>query len=163
MLALRLIALALTCILAPVIAVTIGTIAFVGDLGAAGEYSLGLIGTAMVGIWLGVVVGVPTMLLVGLPLHAHFQRRSMTGLTPYALGGALAGVLASLAFMLAPPPSGWLSWSHMVSGWWRLVESWEISAKVLIFGALTGVLAASMFWLLWLLRRPVAIPTTPTP
>ena len=163
MTSLRSIALALACILAPVLAVTIGTIAFVGELGAASEYSLGLVGAAMVGVWIGVVVGIPTMLLVGLPLHAHFQRRGMTGLAPYALGGAIAGVFASLAFVLAPPPNGWQSWSHMVSGWWRLVLHWETPTKVIVFGALTGALAASVFWLLWLLRRPAPNPTTSSP
>jgi hypothetical protein len=162
MMALRTVALLVACVLAPVIAVTVGAIAFFADeLLDTGEYSLGFAGAAIVGAWLGVVVGIPAMLLVGLPMHFHFQRRGITGAAPYALGGAVAGILASLVFMLAPPPNGWRSLSDMASRWWSLVEYWEMPAKVLTFGALTGVLAAWIFWLLWLLRRPTANLATP--
>jgi hypothetical protein len=163
MMALKKVAFVVACLVAPVIAVTVGAIAFfAGELLDTDEYSLGFAGAAMVGVWLGIVVGIPTMLLVGVPMHVHFQRRGMTGAAPYALGGALAGGLASLVFMLAPSASGWESWSDMASGWWRLVLHWEMPAKVLIFGTLTGVLAAWIFWLLWLMRRPAANPPTAT-
>ncbi len=149
-------ALVLACVVAPVVATTIGAIAFFGEFGPPGEYTLGLVGAAMVGAWLGAVVGIPTMLLIGLPLHAYFQSRGMTTLAPYAFGGALAGVLAALAFMLWPPAgSDFLSWPDFVSRWSNLVSSWETPAKVLFFGGLTGVLAASTFWGLSQLHRIV--------
>lgn len=160
----RIASLFMACILSPVIATALGAIVFFGDFGPPGPYSFGLIGVAMIGGGLGAIVGIPTMMLLGLPLHAYFQSRGMTGLTPYAIGGAFAGLLASLAFLLWPPAGGdWLSWSNFISRLSSLTSSWEFLTKALVVGVLTGVLAALLFRSLARLHCFAPNPPTSTP
>lgn len=138
--------LVLACVLAPVIAVSIGTVAYVGEFSANNEFEIGWFVAALFGAWFGGVIGIPTMLLIGLPLHFYFQSRGMNGLTPYAIGGAIAGLIAALFFLMWPPAE---SWSIFASRFTATLFG-GYSAKVFFFGALTGVLAA---WLFWMLHR----------
>lgn len=147
--------LVLACVLAPVIAVSIGTVAYVGEFSANNEFEIGWFVAALFGAWFGGVIGIPTMLLIGLPLHFYFQSRGMKGLTPYAIGGAIAGLLAALFFMMWPPAE---SWSIFVSRFSGIILG-AYFAKVLTFGALTGILAASLFWMLQRLGGPSLQPT----
>ncbi len=102
---------------------------------------------AMYGVMLGLALGWPTMMLIGLPLHGWLLRHVRTGVLSYVLAGAVAAMaptLASEAVAFAQSPAD------------------RPAAAVLIFGAATGVLCGLLFWLIRRPDRDAANPPTST-
>ena len=89
----------------------------------------------LAGAVVGLVLGLPVILLVGLPAHAFLYRRGWVSLAPYLVVGAAAGILPVLA-VNSPAASEY---------------SLFISNVTLFLVWLGGPLAA---WFAWLIRRP---------
>lgn len=146
--ALRILALALSCIGAPAIAGALGALAYLaGDQDIDTYFRLSWLGVALSGGIMGLIVGVPLMACIGLPLHAHLQKRGSTDMASYAIFGGLVGLLTAAALILQ-------SWR------WPMSES---TVKLVFVCVGMGIVTACVFWLLWLLRRSSPNPPTPPP
>lgn len=102
------------------------------------EMATSLVGFSFVGLFLGIMLGWPAMLIGGLSLHTFFLRRQMTSVMTYGLAGLVAGTLVMLAYF-------------MVTGGWRTPVTILQMGPALLSGPITGILSASIFWLI---RRP---------
>ncbi len=105
----------------------------------------------LAGVTYGAVVGVPTVVLAGLPVHHILSIIGRTHVLPYVLAGGLIGLPAAV-FGLAILSRGSLNMS---------AEGWAFACAL---GAITGAMSALVFWLI---RRPDrdvrANPPTSTP
>jgi hypothetical protein len=108
-----------------------------------GEYCQpGTIGLAAVfGTAAGLGIGVPVMLVIGLPVHALLRWARWDSVRAYALAGALPGAVGAKALLLHLGPT-----------------QPEGVAVLYLIGAATGVLSAVLFW--WI-RRPDLDPPNP--
>lgn len=97
---------------------------------------------ALLGVTLGTLVGIPAMLLVGLPVHGWLVSKHRTALAYYASFGAVAGVIASFAFCYIQDPKMWT---------WIFSEIYFLLSAVVAPGAMAGAISAI---LLWLISRP---------
>ncbi len=92
-------------------------------------------GMVIVGAILGLIIGLPLMVALGLPIHSYLTKRGAVGSIDYVLAGTLAGILlAVIGTLLFPRSDGWDSQ-------WLLMT---------MFG-LGGPVAA---YIAWLIRRP---------
>jgi len=102
------------------------------------EIATSLFGFSLIGASMGVLLGWPTMLVGGLPVHRWLVQKGRTGGLTYSLIGILVGTGTMLVYFLATgslrDPRG-------------LIEFWPI----LLSGPVTGFLAAGLFWCI---RRP---------
>lgn len=108
------------------------------------EIMASLLGFGVLGGAFGIFLGWPAMLFAGLPLHGWLVRKGWTGWLVYALGGLIAGTLTMLVYFLA---TGSLRDPSLVLK----------AGALLLSGPLTGLLAASLFWLI---RLPGRIPAS---
>jgi hypothetical protein len=124
-----------------VVALVLALTVFRGDPAAEGTGAAAVIGivsgaaTVMAtGFMLGAVIGWPVTLALGLPAHAVLLRKTSAKIGWYALGGGVVGAVA---------------------GALRLVQTSTFARDAILLhlamGAVTGTLAALVFW--WL-RRP---------
>jgi hypothetical protein len=104
----------------------------------------------LVGVTYGAVVGVPTALLAGLPVHHLLSITGRTHVLPYVLAGGLIGLPAAV-FGLAILSRGSLNMS---------AEGWAFASAL---GASTGAISALVFWLIRRPDRDGANPDTATP
>ena len=102
--------------------------------------TLGFIG--LLGVTLGTLVGVPAMLLVGLPAHLWLVSTRRTALAYYASFGAVTGVIASFAFGYIQDPEMWT---------WIFSEIYYLLGGVVAPGAMAGAVSAIM---LFIIARP---------
>lgn len=114
-------------------------------LSCPGEYcNAAAFGLATVyGMAIGICLGIPAMVLIGLPAHTLLVLARRLTLLPYALAGIPAGIAAALVlerFMPIPDATG--------------------LAFLAAIGAGTGAVSAALFWLL---RRPDLDPNLATP
>jgi len=109
------------------------------EIPQAGAAGLGFVSGAMtvmaIGFMLGGLIGWPVMLVLGLPAHALLLRKTSAKIGWYALAGGVIGAGGGLARLFqtvaTAPANGYLLY--------------------MAIGAVTGTLAAVVFW--WL-RRP---------
>jgi len=102
------------------------------------EMATSLVGFSFVGLFFGIVLGWPAMLIGGLTMHHILVRRQMTRMLTYGLVGLAAGTLVMLAYF-------------MVTGGWRNPTAMLGLGAGLFSGPVTGFLSATLFWLI---RRP---------
>ena len=100
------------------------------------------------GLIAGLVLGWPTMIVAGLPTHAALWRRARTTPLPYAIAGALVGLLPAAVLEM------------LMVGARAEPQHW---AFALALGAATGVVCALLFWLIRRPDRAAANPLTPAP
>ncbi|QYJ00821.1 hypothetical protein KUV46_00120 [Thalassovita mediterranea] len=93
---------------------------------------------AVVGVTLGALVGIPAMLLVGVPVHVWLVSTRRTALAYYASSGAAAGIIAGFAFGHIQDPEMWT---------WVFSEIYSLLVVVVVPGAVAGGIAAILFWL----------------
>ena len=97
----------------------------------------------------GAIIGWPTMLLVGLPIHALICKREARHWAVYALAGALAGTLASIGFL------------HILLGGTFSGEG--NYGVILFFGIPTGIFSSVLFHFIRGPHTPLTPPSnTPT-
>lgn len=108
------------------------------------EVMASLLGFGAIGGALGVILGWPAMLAAGLPLHGWLVRKARTNWLIYTLIGLAVGTLTMLVYFLA-------------TGSLRDPKRLFDTGPLLLSGPLTGILTASLFWLI---RRPdrIAMP-----
>jgi len=104
--------------------------------------------TLKIGTAFGALIGWPTMLLVGLPMHALICKLQTRHWVVYALGGGAAGALAAFSFLLA------------ISG--SFASTTEYAGLLLICGIPTGLFSAVLFHLIRGPHMPHARPTPDT-
>lgn len=96
----------------------------------------------MFGGYLGLLLGVPAMVFIGLPMHAGLTRYRQTSPIAYLFAGALAGVLTGgLAALVLP-------------------QSNNSGLVLLTVAAGAGALASAIFWLIRRPDRAAANPPT---
>jgi hypothetical protein len=95
------------------------------------------------GMSIGICLGIPAMILIGLPVHTLLVGARRITLLPYALAGMPAGIGAALVLERFMPMSDATS-----------------VAMLAAIGAGTGAASAALFWLL---RRPDLDPNLATP
>lgn len=90
---------------------------------------------ALFGAWFGLFIGLPAMVLLGLPIHALLVKRRTTSVFAYAGAGAVVGAAVSLAYFTLQATAFWVA-----------------------LGAGAGALASAIFWLI---RRPDRVTANP--
>lgn len=93
---------------------------------------------ALLGAMLGALIGIPAMLLGGLPAHAWLLSRRRTSLVYYASVGAFVGLTAAAAFCFFEDPN--------ISNW--LFEVQTLLLALIMPGIVAGGIAATLFWLI---------------
>lgn len=83
---------------------------------------------AVFGGWFGLFIGLPAMVLLGLPIHALLVKRRITAIFVYAGAGALIGAAVSIFYFMLKATAFWVA-----------------------LGAGAGATSAALFWLI---RRP---------
>lgn len=145
----RILRLSAAICLAPMLAAAVCAAGIGILLAASGDFhdALGLVGlAAMFGVSLGLGLGLPAMLLIGLPTHAWLRWTGRASIYAYATTGIAPGVLAALVLLFnLPPPPG----------------SWEGPAFVAFIGAITGAVSGGLFW--WIRRPDLDRPNLATP
>lgn len=104
---------------------------------------------ALAGAFGGLIVGIPAMLLFGMPAHAWLWSTGRKKIWHYAIAGVLVGVLTSgaiAALYVSPFGSGDLPFPRLA-----------------IIGSGTGAVSAVVFWLIRRPDRDEPNPPTPTP
>jgi hypothetical protein len=99
------------------------------------EIARNLFGMGAFGAIVSAVVGIPGMLLLGLPAHMALLRRGQTQLIAYALSGLLAGTVIMLVYFGRSAGLSFL----------------KDPDALLLSGPVAGTLGATLFWLI---RRP---------
>jgi hypothetical protein len=100
-----------------------------------GEIATNLFMAITNGFILGALIGWPVMLVIGLPLHAFLLRKTSASVWIYIFAGIAAGVAGGAARALSSSAA---------------VAASELT-QALAIGAVTGTLAAFIFWYV---RRP---------
>lgn len=86
------------------------------------------------GLWLGILIGLPCVLLLGLSAHGLLRLLSRVSRWDYVAAGAACGIVPAALAQL------------------YMVTNWNASLALLIFAAwISGPIAAYIFWLI---RRP---------
>jgi hypothetical protein len=134
----------------PIIGAAIGTILFAAiavmvpfaesEPQTIVQLVLNVIFIALGSIYYGGMIGVPAMLILGIPAHVVFQRLGFRALPWYAISGLLCGL--SVYFLCVAA----------LTKWWPTANDYVLyEPGVFVLAASIGFMTGTSFWLI---RRP---------